>query len=71
MTMMSIVFILHIRIVLTDLVCVLCIGSSANFLHVHSTKHVWRVTPDCMGPRLLDNLIRSMPHKTEVDIKEG
>jgi len=31
----------------TDLRCVLCISSSANFLHVHSTKHVWCVT---MGP---------------------
>jgi len=29
----------------TDLGCVLCISSSANFLHVHSTKHVWCVTP--------------------------
>jgi len=28
----------------TDLGCVLCISSSANFLHVHSTKHVWCVT---------------------------
>ena len=28
----------------TDLGCVLCISSSANSLHVHSTKHVWCVT---------------------------
>jgi len=28
----------------TDLGCVLCISSSANFLHVHSTKHVWCMT---------------------------
>ena len=30
----------------TDLGCVLRISLSANFLHVHSTKHVWCVTPD-------------------------
>jgi len=29
----------------TDLGCVLCISSSANFLHVHSTKHIWCMTP--------------------------
>jgi len=28
----------------TDLGCILCISSLANFLHVHSTKHVWCVT---------------------------
>jgi len=28
----------------TDLGCVLRISSSANFLHVHSIKHVWCVT---------------------------
>ena len=28
----------------TDLGCVLCISLSANFLHVHSTKHFWCVT---------------------------
>ena len=28
----------------TDLGCILCISSSANFLHVHSTKHVLCVT---------------------------
>jgi len=28
----------------TDLGCILCINSSANFLHVHSTKHVWCMT---------------------------
>jgi len=30
----------------TDLGCVLRISSSANFLHVHSTKHIWCMTPD-------------------------
>jgi len=60
----ELVFILHIRIVLTlrdmdsegclypsswdnlstDLGCILHISSLANFLHVHSTKHVWCVT---------------------------
>jgi len=29
----------------TDLGCILHISSSANFLHVHSTKHFWCVTP--------------------------
>jgi len=36
----------------TDLGCVLCISSLANFLHVHSTKHIWCMTP--VGSFLLD-----------------
>jgi len=27
--------------------------------------------PDCIGLRVLDNLIKSMPHETEVDIKDS
>ena len=33
----------------TDLGCVLHISSSANFLHVHSTKHIWCMTPHPEG----------------------
>jgi len=27
--------------------------------------------PDCIGLRLSDNLIKSMPHETSADIKQG
>jgi len=41
----------------TDLGCVLRISSSANFLHVHSTKHVWCVTALAFHPVYVSYLL--------------